>query len=109
MTKSKLDFIRAWKDENYRLSLSADELAQMPAHPVGIIDLSDSELDVVVGASTEHLQTLGCCGGLTSDPGFCSWLCGDTKPGTATQCHTECGTACPSKTYDIDIEDAGFY
>lgn len=76
MTTSKLALIRAWKDEDYRLSLSAGELSQLPEHPAGVIDLSDSELDGVVGASTEHFQTIGCCAGLTSDRGICSWICG---------------------------------
>src|SRR2546423_1668711 len=88
---SKLDFIRAWKDEDYRLSLSAEERSLLPQNPAGIIDLSDSELDFVVGASTEHAQTLGCCGGFTSDPGFCSWGCSFDCGGTGNTCaYTNC-------------------
>lgn len=42
---SKADIVRAWKDPSYRLSLSAAELAQLPAHPAGQIELSDDELN----------------------------------------------------------------
>ena len=44
---SHCNTIRAWKDEQYRLSLSEAERAQMPAHPAGIIELRDPELGVV--------------------------------------------------------------
>jgi mersacidin/lichenicidin family type 2 lantibiotic len=102
---SKIDVIRAWKDEDYRSRLTPDQIAQLPTNPVGLIDLSDSELEVVVGASTEHIQTLGCCGGLTSDPGFCSWIC-DTG-GTGNTCaYTNCKntTICCHQTAYADEE-----
>lgn len=47
---SQFDIIRAWKDEDYRLSLSDDERAQLPTNPAGMIELSDADLDNVVGA-----------------------------------------------------------
>ena len=37
--------IRAWKDESYRLSLSAKELALLPPNPAGQIELSEQSLD----------------------------------------------------------------
>ena len=40
------DIIRAWKDEEYRLSLSDAERALLPDHPSGLITLTDAELDV---------------------------------------------------------------
>ena len=46
-----LDIIRAWKDEEYRLSLSAAERAQLPTHPAGFIALTDANLEVVAGGS----------------------------------------------------------
>jgi mersacidin/lichenicidin family type 2 lantibiotic len=46
---SKKKIIRAWKDEEYRKSLSEAERAQLPASPVGLVDLSDAELAGVVG------------------------------------------------------------
>lgn len=49
--------IRAWKDEEFRLSLSETELAQLPAHPAGVIELADWELDAVVGGGCK----CSCC------------------------------------------------
>jgi mersacidin/lichenicidin family type 2 lantibiotic len=46
---SHVDIIRAWKDAEYRLNLSETEQAQLPAHPAGIIELTDTELDAVAG------------------------------------------------------------
>ena len=42
--------IRAWKDEAYRQSLSAEEQALLPANPVGEIELTDADLEAVYGA-----------------------------------------------------------
>lgn len=39
--------IRAWKDEEYRMSLSEAELALLPEHPSGLIEISEGELEVV--------------------------------------------------------------
>lgn len=66
------DIIRAWKDEEYRSSLSAAERALLPQHPAGLIELTDAELDAAVGANTELLSTVGCCGGLTNLSCLCS-------------------------------------
>ena len=47
---SKGDIVRAWKDAEYRQSLSVEEQALLPEHPAGSIDLADDELDQVAGA-----------------------------------------------------------
>jgi mersacidin/lichenicidin family type 2 lantibiotic len=41
--------IRAWKDEDFRHSLSDAERALLPEHPAGLIDLTAAELDAVLG------------------------------------------------------------
>jgi mersacidin/lichenicidin family type 2 lantibiotic len=41
--------IRAWKDLEYRLSLSAAERAQLPDHPAGLVGLTAKELSPVAG------------------------------------------------------------
>jgi len=46
---SNLDIIRAWKDEQYRLDLSNDELSLLPGNPAGSIELPDELLDTVAG------------------------------------------------------------
>jgi mersacidin/lichenicidin family type 2 lantibiotic len=43
------DIIRAWKDRQFRKSLSSDEQALLPAHPAGEITLSEAELAYVHG------------------------------------------------------------
>jgi mersacidin/lichenicidin family type 2 lantibiotic len=43
------DIIRAWKDEAYRASLSAAQLAALPANPAGMVELAETDLDLVVG------------------------------------------------------------
>jgi mersacidin/lichenicidin family type 2 lantibiotic len=42
--------IRAWKDESFRNSLSADERALLPENPAGLIELDDAQLQVAAGA-----------------------------------------------------------
>ena len=43
--------IRAWKDEDFRLSLSESERALLPEHPAGLVELSEDQLGVVGGGS----------------------------------------------------------
>ena len=56
--------IRAWKDEDFRHSLSAAERALLPEHPAGLIDLTAAELDALSGGFDATRPT--------KDP----WLCG---------------------------------
>jgi len=44
--------IRAWKDSNYRNSLSEAERAALPPNPAGMIELTDAELNAVSGGAT---------------------------------------------------------
>ncbi|MBE9166110.1 mersacidin/lichenicidin family type 2 lantibiotic [Pleurocapsales cyanobacterium LEGE 06147] len=46
---SNEDIIRAWKDEEYRNSLSEEQLKLLPDNPAGIAELSDEVLQTVVG------------------------------------------------------------
>ena len=41
---SRLDVIRAWKDEEYFSSLSETERVLLPQNPAGFVELSDEEL-----------------------------------------------------------------
>ena len=43
--------IRVWKDESYRLSLTAAEQALLPVNPAGALELSDAQLGAVSGAA----------------------------------------------------------
>lgn len=46
----KFDIVRAWKDASYRDSLREEELAFLPSHPVGELELSDADLEAIQGA-----------------------------------------------------------
>jgi len=68
---SSQETIRAWKDEEYRAGLSDAQRAALPAHPAGLIELSDDDLDAVAGGLPRQggtlfggscqIWTLGCC------------------------------------------------
>jgi len=74
MNKSKM--IRAWKDEDFRESLSEAERSQLPDHPAGAIELSDEELGLARGQTgttttvTTVLISLEAC---PSADGTCEW------------------------------------
>jgi mersacidin/lichenicidin family type 2 lantibiotic len=44
-----MDIIRAWKDEEYRLSLTEEQRALLPDNPAGQLELSDADLESVTG------------------------------------------------------------
>jgi mersacidin/lichenicidin family type 2 lantibiotic len=48
---TKIDIIRAWKDEEYYLSLTEEQRASLPANPAAAIELSDADLRGVFGGS----------------------------------------------------------
>ena len=47
---TKLEIIRAWKDEEYVGRLTPAEQGLLPQNPAGLIELPDDELRVAVGA-----------------------------------------------------------
>ena len=49
---SASNIIRAWKDEEYRQSLSEAELALLPEHPAGVTELSDEQLSKANGGGS---------------------------------------------------------
>jgi mersacidin/lichenicidin family type 2 lantibiotic len=60
--------IRAWKDSNYRNSLSEAERAALPPNPAGLIELTDAELSGVAGGEVIIPPT-------TPKPRTCDQLC----------------------------------
>ena len=69
---SNNDIIRAWKDEEYRNSLSAERRSQLPENPSGKIELSEGKIEL----SDEELESLS--GGMRAQPD-------DTTTGTGSQ------------------------
>ena len=59
---SKLDIIRAWRDPDYRLSLTKDEREQLPEHPAGLIQLNDVDLEGVAAARGPKATSHQKCG-----------------------------------------------
>jgi mersacidin/lichenicidin family type 2 lantibiotic len=49
MMSRHVDIARAWKDEEYRRSLSDAERAQLPPHPAGLIELTENDLEAIAG------------------------------------------------------------
>jgi mersacidin/lichenicidin family type 2 lantibiotic len=80
-----LDVVRAWKDADYRLALTAAESEALPVNPAGIIEIDGSDLFLVAGgkeaepdAPTNRFLTMGCCAGFSVDPsacGLCTMTC----------------------------------
>ena len=48
----KIDVIRAWRDEEYRDSLTEQERSSLPENPAGMATVDDSALRSVSGAVT---------------------------------------------------------
>ena len=46
---SQENIIRAWKDSDYRDSLSKAEKSLLPEHPAGLMQLSDEQLGAAAG------------------------------------------------------------
>ncbi len=70
---SPLDIIRAWKDEDYRMSLSAAERALVPDNPAGLIELAGTELVDVVGGAPPRPTFYAGCKTYTCTIAFCKF------------------------------------
>lgn len=56
----KVDVVRAWRDEEYRNSLTEEERASLPENPAGMADVSDSVLRSVAGGCGTYKYTYAC-------------------------------------------------
>jgi mersacidin/lichenicidin family type 2 lantibiotic len=48
----KVDTIRAWKDPLYRARLTREQIADLPVHPSGLVELEDEQLKGTAGGIT---------------------------------------------------------
>lgn len=79
MKKEKI--LRAWRDPEFRESLTAEERALLPEHPASAIELRDEQLTVAVG-------------GLAGSPIDVSDTVGTSNtPGTGKTCCLCCAVA----------------
>jgi mersacidin/lichenicidin family type 2 lantibiotic len=57
--------IRAWKDDDYRMSLSTDERQALPENPAGLVEFSGADLNQAAGAfsfgACSRVYFLGFC------------------------------------------------
>jgi mersacidin/lichenicidin family type 2 lantibiotic len=53
-----MDIIRAWKDEEYRMSLTEEQRALLPDNPAGLLELSEADLECVEGGLLNSV--IGC-------------------------------------------------
>jgi mersacidin/lichenicidin family type 2 lantibiotic len=90
---SKRNIIRAWKDVEYRNSLSAEERANLPENPAGLVELGDGALWNAVGGSTTETCGTACTACTCNPTCTVATYCGtcDTFCGT---CNTYCGSTC---------------
>jgi mersacidin/lichenicidin family type 2 lantibiotic len=77
--KKKVDVERAWKDKGYFASLSPEEKAMVPPHPIGDIQLTEVELEGVAGGTGTGGKCVSCVQTQT----------GTTEAGTC-QCDYSC-------------------
>jgi mersacidin/lichenicidin family type 2 lantibiotic len=52
-----VDIVRAWKDPLYRAGLTPEEQALVPAHPAGIVEISDDQMRNASGAIVTTART----------------------------------------------------
>jgi mersacidin/lichenicidin family type 2 lantibiotic len=55
-----VDLVRAWKDAEYRQSLTKEERAVLPENPAGLHELSEAELGEAAGADQGYTYWSSC-------------------------------------------------
>ncbi len=75
-----VDVIRAWRDEKYYRSLTAEQQQSLPAHPAGLIELTDNDIRQVFGGSGStntdcSKPRIACSGGNCGEPSAASTIC----------------------------------
>ncbi|MDF5720225.1 MAG: mersacidin/lichenicidin family type 2 lantibiotic [Rhizonema sp. PD37] len=68
-----IDIVRAWKDEEYRNSLSDTKLAQLPQNPAGLIELTDFDMRSIMGGLQQAQARMANTG--TGSGAGCSCWC----------------------------------
>jgi mersacidin/lichenicidin family type 2 lantibiotic len=72
---STAEIVRAWKDAEYRATLSEEERASLPEHPAGWVELSDAQMETVMGAQ-QALTTPNCIVGIPAGTATGMQQCG---------------------------------
>ena len=87
-----LEIIRAWKDEEYLMSLGETERAALPENPAGVVELDGAELEGQAGGKPNPIPAAAGC-----VPKTHSLLCYASRPinacpGTHPTLRQLCGT-----------------
>ena len=78
--KITVDVVRSWKDSAYRATLSSNDLARIPAIPVGMAELDPNELGAVAGAKTRSCRRCGLVTRLATRPPGCARIAAQSQP-----------------------------
>ena len=70
-----MDIIRAWKDEEYRLSLPEEQRALLPDNPAGLLELSDVDLESVEGGFCDSYKGCSNYGNCDNIKSFAQMTC----------------------------------
>jgi len=81
MKKEKI--LRAWRDPEFRESLTPEELAALPEHPASAIELRDEQLTLVQGALDSQISPID----------FSDTVSTSNTPGTGKTCCLCCAVA----------------
>ncbi len=57
----KIDLVRVWKDPSYRAGLAPEDLAEVPANPAGLVEVTDEELKAATGLAAYPVTTNLAC------------------------------------------------
>ncbi len=71
----KEDIIRAWRDEDFFLSLSDEQRSFLPANPVGMIELSQDALTSVAGGASCGISCCSDCCNSCATAGYPHCCC----------------------------------
>ena len=70
--KKKIDVARAWRDEDYFLSLTEEERASLGVHPAGVVVLQDEALQSITGGCCTSYMPCGSAYCTPCPPRFCN-------------------------------------
>lgn len=65
--KKNIDLVRAWRDEDYYLSLSEEDRANLRENPAGVLGVQDEALKSIAGGCSTSTVDYSNCGGRTAD------------------------------------------
>lgn len=62
--KKNIDVTRAWRDEDYYMSLTEEERVSLGDHPAGTVSVSDETLGSITGGCACKTPCVTFCGGV---------------------------------------------